>query len=148
VKVVPLDYDLAPAAVVLADCRHPIPKKDVIGSHVKITPELGSRASKKAMIRFNRRQVFNTEMNPLMSVAMLVGPVATFGGGRFFTLRLGQVSDTTPGPARTAEWSVQELWSPEIQRSNREIVEVLNARFAATEWRGSRGSQHQHEPDA
>jgi len=124
VALPPLKHDLGNSSVIMAEYRYLLSSRQMQEPSVKITPSIRATASQRSRVRFNRRQVFDTKMKPWLSILMLAGPVAVFGGGRVVTLRLNAGVPST-GASTTPQWRLHELWSPVSQRTKGEIVGII-----------------------
>ncbi len=121
-----LKHDLGSSEVTLAQYRFPLSAAQMQKQFAKITPSIKTKVTRRAPVRFDKRQVFDTKTKPWLSFLMLAGHVAVFGGGKFFTLRLSPVaieSKCAPSP----QWELHTLWTPISRRSTEEIVNIINS---------------------
>ena len=124
-----LKREIGPSEVKLARLRSPLSTAQMEHTHAKITPNIQTKIIKKAQVRFDRRQVFDTKMKPWLSILMLAGPLAVFGGGRFFTLPISPVEKSSESPP-APQWGLGTLWTPASRRSEEEIIKIINSQTA------------------
>ena len=120
----PLKYDLGRSEVTLAQFRFSLSTAQMQNRHAKITPTIRTDITKRAQVRFDRRQVFDTKTKTWLSFLMLAGPVAVFGGGRFFTLRLSPVTIEAKSQM-PPQWALHVLWSPASRKTKEEIIKII-----------------------
>lgn len=125
ISLPPIKHNIAGASVVMAEYRYPITPRDIKGQYAKITTQISTKATKKMRIRYNKRQVFDTKMKPWMSVMMLAGPIAIWGGSRFFTLKLEPVTGDSDSNKKPAESFFHTLWAPTSPNSKDEILNII-----------------------
>ncbi len=122
-----LKHNLGSSEVIFAQYRFPLSKAQMQNKHAKITPSIRTKVTKRSPVRFDRRQVFDTKTKPWLSFLMLAGPVATFGGGRYFTMQLNPVAAESKSklPSR---WALHTLWSPSARKPKEEIIKIINSK--------------------
>ena len=121
-----LKHELGPSHVTLAQYRFPLSTAQMQKKYAKITPTVRTHITEPAQVRFDRRQVFDTKMKPWLSFLMLAGPVAVFGGGRFFTLRLSPVTPESRSQT-PPKWAFRTLWSPVMRKTGEEIMDIIDS---------------------
>ncbi len=127
-----LKRQIGAAEVKLARFIYPLSSGQMEHRHVKITPAVQTRITQKAQVRFARRQVFDTKMKPWLSILMLAGPLAVFGGGRFFTVPLKPAA-TQSQHRKASQWALGTLWSPSSPKTESEIVKLINSQVAPSQ---------------